>query len=357
MAKQTANPGEEPADQKVELSYPPAPDARRIALRVTSEAERALRAGHPWLFDQAIRHQSHEGRPGDLAVVFDRRRRFLAVGLYDPHSSIRVRVLQHGKPATIDQSWFQAKLAAAARLRAPLLEGPPETATTGYRLVHGENDSLPGLVVDRYAQTLVVKVYTVAWIPHLRDVLSALADTVPFERLVLRLGRAALEHPQELYGLDDGSILVGPNLDGPVIFQENGLYFEADPVHGQKTGFFLDQRDNRARAEKLTAGKAVLNVFAYTGGFSVYAARGGTREIISVDASVPALEAAVRNMALNRHIPSVAAASHETVAEDAFEALDRMSKRGRRFDVVIVDPPAFAQRQSQVPQALAAYER
>ncbi|MBN1810808.1 MAG: class I SAM-dependent methyltransferase [Anaerolineae bacterium] len=339
------------------LSHIPEPAAPRIAVHVTPEAERALRHGHPWLFDRAIHHQSHQGRPGDLAVVFDHRRRFLAVGLYDPHSSIRVRILHHGKPATIDQDWFKGKLASAAQLRAPLLEGPPEAATTGYRLVHGENDNLPGLVIDRYEQTSVVKIYTAAWIRHLRDVLSALAGVVPFERLVLRLGKATLEQPQDLYGLGDGAILSGPDLDGPVLFRENGLRFEADPICGQKTGFFLDQRDNRARVEKLAASKTVLNVFAYTGGFSAYAARGGARKVVSVDASAPALEAAVRNMAHNRHIPSIAAASHEAVAGDAFEVLMQMVKSDSRFDVVIVDPPAFAQKQDQVSQALSAYER
>jgi 23S rRNA (cytosine1962-C5)-methyltransferase len=339
------------------LSHIPKPDARHIAVRVTPEAERALRHEHPWLFDRAIRFQSHQGHPGDLAIIFDRNRRFLAVGLYDPHSSIRVRVLHHGRSATIHQEWFKGKLAAAVQLRTPLLKSSPETATTGYRLVHGENDGLPGLVIDRYGKTLVVKIYTAAWIPHLRDVLSALADIVSFERLILRLGQATMEQPQDLYDLDDGVILFGPDIDGPVLFWENGLRFEADPIRGQKTGFFLDQRDNRARVEKLATGKTVLNVFAYTGGFSVYAARGGAREIVSVDASRPALEAAIRNMAHNRHIPPIAATSHETIAGDAFEALAQMAKVGRRFDMVIVDPPAFAKKQTQVTQALSAYER
>jgi 23S rRNA (cytosine1962-C5)-methyltransferase len=330
------------------LSHIPDPAARRIAVRATPRAERALRRGHPWLFERAIRQQSHDGAPGDLAVIFDRRRSFLAVGLYDPHSTIRVRVLQHREPATIDRDWFRARLAAAARLRAPLLEA----ATTGYRLVHGENDGLPGLVVDRYEGTLVLKLYTSAWIPHLRDVLAALASVAPAERLVLRLGRAMLEQPQYLYGLSDGAILSGPNLDGPVLFWENGLRFEVDPIRGQKTGFFLDQRDNRARVEKLADGKAVLNVFAYTGGFSVYAARGGARSIVSVDTSAPALEAATRNLAHNQQTPP-----HEIVAEDAFEALARMGKNRRRFDLVIVDPPAFAQKRTQAAQALSAYER
>ena len=339
--------------EPVTLPEIPSPADRRIAVHVTPEAEHALRRGHPWLFDQAIRRQSHEGLAGDLAVVFDRKRDFLAVGLYDPHSTIRVRVLHHGKPARIDRDWFRAKLAAAAQARAPLLDG----TTTGYRLVHGENDGLPGLVIDHYEQTLVLKLYTSAWLPHLRDVLSALVDVVPAERLVLRLGRAMLEQPQELYGLRDGMLLCGPDLDGPLLFRENGLRFEVDPVRGQKTGFFLDQRDNRARVERLATGKDVLNVFAYTGGFSVYAARGGARSVVSVDVSAAALEAAARNMAHNAHIPAVAAAAHEMVADDAFEVLARLGEACRHFDLVIIDPPAFAQKQDQVVQALSAYGR
>ncbi len=339
------------------LSEIPGPAARRIALRVTAEAERALRRGHPWLFERAITQQSHEGRPGDLAVVFDSKRRFLAVGLYDPCSSIRVRILQHGEPATIDEDWFRARLEAAARLRAPLRERTPAAATTGYRLVHGENDGLPGLVVDRYERTSVLKLYTSAWVPHLGNVLSALASVSPSERLVLRLGRAMADHQQHLYGLCDGQALGGPDLEGPVLFWENGLRFEADPVRGHKTGFYFDQRDNRARVEQLAGGKRVLNLFAYTGAFSVFVARGGARDIVSVDASAPALEAAARNMARNRRFPAVAAAAHEIVGEDAFEVLGRMGRSGRHFDLVIVDPPAFASKRAQVPQALAAYER
>ncbi len=339
------------------LSQLPEPCARRIAVRVTPEAERALREGHPWLFDRAIRDQSHEGEAGDLAVVFDRKQRFLAVGLYDPHSAIRVRILQHAKPAIIDRDWFFARLASAAQRRAPLHELPQKRVTTGYRLVHGENDGLPGLVVDRYGQASVIKLYTPAWIPYIKDVVVALCRLDPLESLVLRLGRAMSEKTQDLYGLHDGMILLGPPLDSPWIFFENGLRFEADPVQGQKTGFFLDQRENRARAENLARGKDVLNLFAYTGGFSVYAARGGARSTISVDTSRPALEAAVRNMAHNREIPAVAAASHETLAEDAFNALMNLAGEGRRFNMVIVDPPAFAQNRNQVPQAVAAYAR
>ena len=331
----------------------PPPSDRRLALRVTAAAQRALRSGHPWLFDQAITSQSGEGRPGDLAVIFDDRKRFLAVGLYDPTSPLRVRVLQHVDPVPIDSAWFRTRLAAAAALRASL----PASGTTGYRLVHGENDGLPGLVIDRYESVLVVKLYTLAWIPRLADILAVLEELVPAQSIVLRLTRAVAARPEFLYDLADGSVLAGAPPDGPVLFSENGLRFEADVLRGQKTGFFLDQRDNRARAGALAAGRRTLNVFAYTGGFSLYAARGGAPEVLSADMSRPALAAAERNFALNRHLPAVAAARHNVLAGDAFAALDDLRQQGRRFDLVIVDPPAFAKRESEASGALHAYRR
>ena len=339
------------------LSHLPEPSTRHIAVRVTPRAERALRAGHPWLFERPIRDQSHEGEAGDLAIIFDRKQRFLAVGLYDPHSHIRVRILQHAKPTNIDQDFFFAKLASAAQRRATLHDRPSERTTTGYRLVHGENDGLPGLVIDRYGRTSVIKLYTSAWIPHLKDVLTALHSLEPLESLVLRLSRAMSDRPQDLYGLQDGMVLHGPSIDTPRMFLENGLSFEVDPIYGQKTGFYLDQRENRERVELLARRMAVLNLFAYTGGFSVYAARGGAQSITDVDTSRPALEAAVRNMEHNREIPTVAAAAHKILVEDAFKALQRLAQERQRFDVVIVDPPAFAQNRNQIPQAVAAYAR
>ncbi|HNR96836.1 MAG TPA: class I SAM-dependent rRNA methyltransferase [Anaerolineae bacterium] len=329
---------------------------RNIALRVTPEAERAIRGGHPWLFENSIREQSQAGQAGDLAVIFDRKGRFLAVGLLDPESTVRVRILQRGKSAAIDESWFKERIQAAAAIRAPLTAQQAGWETTGYRLVHGENDGLPGLVVDRYDRTLVLKVYTAAWLPHLSDVLAALAAVQASERVVLRLGRGCAGQASEGWGLSDGAVLAGPPLEGPLLFRENGLEFEADVVHGQKTGFFFDQRDNRARVQKQAKGKSVLNLFAYTGGFSVYAARGGARSVLSLDSSAPALEAAQRNWERNKasYLPG---ARHEVLATDAFAQLERMKEGGRRFGLVIVDPPAFAQEQSQVKQALKAYER
>jgi 23S rRNA (cytosine1962-C5)-methyltransferase len=176
------------------LSQLPSTAAKRIALRVNAPAERALRQNHPWVFDQAITEQSHEGAPGDLAVIFDNKRRFIAVGLYDPTSFIRVRILQHRQPATIDTNWFLAKLVTANQLREPIAQ----QSTDGYRLVHGENDGLPGLIVDCYAETLVLKIYSPIWIPHLKEFCSALLQTNPCERLILRLSRS-LQKQHEFY--------------------------------------------------------------------------------------------------------------------------------------------------------------
>jgi 23S rRNA (cytosine1962-C5)-methyltransferase len=324
-----------------------------MALHVSAPAERALRQGHPWIFDQAITEQSHEGAPGDLAVIFDNKRRFLAVGLYDPTSTIRVRILQHRQPATIDENWFKAKLIAANQLREPLTY----QSTNGYRLVHGENDGLPGLIVDRYADTLVIKIYSPAWIPHLKEFCSALSQTNPTQRLMLRLSRSLNKQSRFLYGLEDGMTLAGLPLEGLILFQENGLTFECDPIHGQKTGFFLDQRENRARVEKISKGKSVLNVFAYTGGFSVYAARGGAKQVVSVDLSAPAIQAAIHNFAHNQQFPAVKSVLHETIADDAFDVLARMETQKRLFDLVIIDPPMFAQNQSQIAAGLSAYRK
>ena len=324
----------------------PQPSSRRIALHVTSAAERALRSGHPWLFDQAIVKQSHDGQPGDLAVIFDHKNRFLAIGLYDPTSPIRVKILQHHQPATIDGNWFAERLRAAAHIRQPLLA----LHTDGYRLVHGENDGLPGLVIDRYAGVLVLKLYTAAWLPHLRDLIPALQSVQPFDHLVLRLSR----NMETSYGLHDGTLLISGDLSMPVIFQENELRFAADVVHGHKTGFFFDQRDNRAQVRQLAHGRRVLDVFAYSGGFSVYAAAGGALSVTSLDASAPALQAAEENFVLN---PQIMAVQHHTFVSDAFEGLEALHSQYQQFDMVIVDPPSFAKSEAEVGRALAAYAR
>ena len=337
----------------ITLAQIPGPSEKRIALHVSPAAERAIQQGHPWVYESGITRQKGNGRAGDIAILFSRKNKFLAVGLYDPHGPIRVRVLHQGSPATIDGVWWQTQLAKVAQIREPLLH----TKTNGYRLVHGENDGFPGLVIDRYANTYVLKLYTTAWVPHLRELVSGLVTITQPASIILRLNRSVTSQPEELFGLEDGDILLGEPLSKPVQFQENGLWFAADVVQGQKTGFFLDQRENRARVQALAAGKSVLNVFAYSGGFSLYAARGGATQVASLDISDPALQAATYNFTLNMANPTVAAATHELLLGDAFAHLEDLRRNGRFFDMVIIDPPSFAKKQAEVERALGAYRR
>lgn len=336
----------------VDLSRLPSPADRRLAVRVTRDALRQLRGGSPWLYDGSITSVSHDGAPGDLAVVFDEQRRFAAIGLWDPTSPIRLKVLHTGSPRPIDRGFWSVRLDAAIDRRAGLIA---DEGTDAYRLVHGENDGLPGLVVDRYADTAVVKLYTPAWFPHLGDVLDVLSERSPSRRIVLRLGRSVATG--ETFGLGDGDTLVGDAPTGPVMFHERGLLLEADVVHGQKTGHFLDQRDNRALVRSMAAGLDVLDVFSSTGGFSVSAAAGGAASVHMVDQSAPAVATAERNLAHNRRLAEVRRCSTHATVGDAFEVLAALARRDQRFDLVVVDPPSFASNRGAVPRALAAYGR
>ncbi|MCB0954622.1 MAG: class I SAM-dependent methyltransferase [Ilumatobacter sp.] len=330
----------------------PRPATTRLAVRLTPDALRRVRGGHPWVFADSITSVSRDGAPGDLVVVFGPDRAFAAIGLWDPASPIRIKVLHQGKPVTVDRAFWVARLAAALAVRQPLLAAGD---TTGYRVINGENDGFPGLVLDAYDRTLVLKLYSAAWVPHLADVLPAVEAALRPSAVVLRLARQL--DPADLHGLEEGDALVGVPPDGPVLFHERGLVFEADVVRGQKTGHFLDQRDNRALAGALAAGGRVLDVFASTGGFTVHAAAGGATEVMAVDLSAPTLAVAERNVAHNAHRPEVAACRVRPVVADAFDEMERLGRRGERFDLVVVDPPSFAQRQQQVPRALAAYAR
>jgi len=326
------------------------PAATRLRLRITAAAESIVRSGHPWLFADSIHESNRAGQLGELAVIFDRKDKFLAVGLFDPDSPIRVRVLHAGKPAAIDAAWWQARLEQALARRAGLFDA----TTTGYRLIHGESDGWPGLVLDRYDTTLVLKIYTAAWLPRLDEILALFKETIPCDRIVLRLSRNIQLFAEKEFQRSDGQIISGLAPTGPVIFSENGIRFEADVLRGQKTGFFLDQRENRAEVEMLARGCRVLNAFSFTGGFSVYAARGGATSVTDLDISAHALESAKRNFALNQHFSAVAACRHETIQADCFEWLEKATDK---FDLIVLDPPSLAKRATEREGAIHAYEK
>ena len=333
----------------------PAPAATRLRLRVTPTAETAVRSGHPWVFSDSVLESNRTGGLGELAVIFDRKDKFLAVGLFDPDSPIRVRILHAGKTQTIDAAWWQARLAQTLARRGGLFDA----TTTGCRLIHGENDGWPGLVLDRYDTTLVLKLYTAAWLPRLDETLALIKEKIPCERIVLRLSRNIQSFAERRSPTRrDGEMIfqkhAGSETGAPVIFFENGIRFEADVVRGQKTGFFLDQRENRREVESLALGRRVLNAFSFSGGFSVYAARGGATSVTDLDISAHALASAKRNFALNQNFPAVAACRHEAVQAEAFEWIE---KTREKFDLIVLDPPSLAKRAAEREGAVRAYER
>lgn len=308
-----------------------------------------MRAGHPWIFDGAIQRVKGEGKAGDLAIIFSHKKnKFIGVGLYDPGSPIRIRVLHQGSPAQINADFFREKLSSAKEKRNALLA----TDTNGYRLVHGENDGFPGLVIDVYAGVAVVKLYSPAWLPWLDTLLPLTVDVAGATAVVLRLARNT-GADAGAWGWNDGAVLHGTLPDPVVIFREHGIQFAANVVDGHKTGFFLDHRENRRRIGELAEGMEVLDVFSYAGGFSVHALAGGAAAVTSLDISAPALEQARTNARLN----SLDASRHNTLVENAFEALERLARSEREFDIVIVDPPSFAKSEKEIPGALAAYRK
>ncbi len=321
-----------------------------LRLRLSAVAEGIVRGGHPWVFADSVAAANRPGRTGELAVIYDRRDKFLAVGLFDADSPIHVRILHAGKPQMIDAAWWQEHLAAAVARR----DGLFDERTTGYRLIHGESDGWPGLVLDRYAATLVLKIYTAAWLGRLDETLGLLRGQLPWPRIVLRLSRNIHPIAQQQFGLSDGQVLVGDEPPEAVVFLESGLRFEADVLRGQKTGFFLDQRENRRLVESLAAGRRVLNAFSFSGGFSVYAARGGASAVTDLDISPHALAAAERNFEHNRDIAAVARCGRQSVQADAFEWL---SASRETFDLVVLDPPSMARSAAQRDGAIAAYQR
>jgi len=322
----------------------------RLALKIKPIAEKMLRKEHPWLFESAITKQSGEGKAGDLAIIYDQKKnKFLALGLYDPYSPIRVKLLQFKKGATINEDWFTAKIDKAYALRESLLA----TDTNSYRLLHGESDGFPSFIADVYADVLVIKIYSLIWLPYLEKIMQILITKTNCQTAVLRLSRNVQQQQNLLHGLHDGQVIYGKLDNEAIIFKEHGLKFSANVVRGHKTGYFLDHRHNRKTISDLAKGKSVIDFFAYAGGFSVHALAGGATEVVSVDISAQALEMAKKNVALN----DLQNAPHETMAIDAFEAFQKLNKARKQFDIVVVDPPSFAKKDSEREKAINSYAR
>lgn len=311
--------------------------------RVVKPLRDHIRAGHPWVFDRALGASPAGVAAGEVVLLVDERGP-LATALADPQSPIRARVLQRGD-ISVDHAWTASRATAAAerRTRDPLLIG-----CSGKRLIHGEADGMPGLVVDQYDTTAVV-VYdgaatTAFWQPRLADVIAGL------ER-----GGANIDHVWIRGDRSERSAGHAWRGDAPaqIVISEDEARFAVDVRLGQKTGFFFDQRENRRTIRRHAAGMTVLNVFAYTGGFSIHAALGGATRVTSVDSAGPAISALEHNVALSG-LPTNA---QDAITDDAFNFLARASQRSSRWDLVIVDPPSFAPSERARPAALRAYDR
>ncbi len=310
-------------------------------LRLSRNLTRSIRRGHPWVFVDALREKP-TGAPGDVAVLQDKSGKTLAQGYVDPTTPLAFRVCTQRASERADSPWAARGLERAIALRERLFSGG---TTTGYRVVHGEGDGMPGLVFDRYGDVGVLRLDGPAaegfWnAPGIATYMSE------------RLGLTHVYERRRSRGGAEGRPLVGPAPQAPVPFLENGLSFTSDVVNGQKTGFFLDQRDNRALIQRIAHGR-MLNVFGYTGGFSVAAAAGGATHVTTVDIAPAALATATD------HLRAIGMADddHHEEARDAFEFLDQAHEARERWDVVVLDPPAFAPNQRAVEGAERAYQR
>lgn len=317
-------------------------------LELGKEVGRALRAGHPWVFARAI-----AGRPPQLPVgtIVDVQEagRFVARGYYDPLSPIRVRVLSRDPLEKIDALFWRRRVARAALLRTEVL---PASDTDSYRLFHGENDGIPGLVVDKYADFLVLKLYSAGLTPHRDAIITALRQEVPGVRGIFgreELGRDDAEGDD---GPGSGTVHWGEAPPERITIRENGdTRFLVDVRGGQKTGFFLDQRENRFALRRYAKGREALNCFGYTGGFSVHLALGGARKVTTMDLDRDAIGLAAENFRLNGLDPE----AHEFVAGDVFDKLAAAKRTGRTWDLIVLDPPAFAKSQKAVEAAMDGY--
>ena len=315
--------------------------ADSVRLTLSRDLTRSLRRGHPWVFSDALKH-TPQGSPGAHADLSDRRGKPVARGFYDPTSPLAFRSCTVTRKGYLNDAWAASQLEIAVALREALID---PSHTTGYRLVNGEGDGLPGLVIDVYGDSAVLKLDG----PGPEGFWDAQGIGAWISE---RLGLSRVYQRDRTRTGPQGRPLVGEAPDAPVEFLEHGLRFSADLVRGQKTGFFLDQRENRQLIRAMAAGRRTLNVFGYTGGFSVYAAAGGAPEVTTVDIAKPAIAAAEANMALNG-----LSDCHEGVAEDAFAFLGAASEAKRTWDLVVLDPPSFAPNRQSADRAGSAYER
>lgn len=308
--------------------------------------EESLKRFHPWVFSGAIARIEGKPEEGEIVEVYTSKKDFIARGHFQI-GSIAVRVLTFREDETIDNSFWRRKLATAREMRRSIgLIGRTDNNT--YRLVHGEGDNLPGLVIDIYARTAVMQAHSAGIHMERMQIAEALTEVMQGEvDNIYYKSETTLPYKADLF--PENGFLKGGSTDN--VATEYGLNFHIDWLKGQKTGFFVDQRENRALLEKYAHGRTVLNMFCYTGGFSVYAMRGGALSVHSVDSSAKAIELTNKNIGLN--FPDDP--RHKSFAEDAFKFLEQMDDNA--YDLIVLDPPAFAKHRDALRNALMGYRK
>ena len=308
--------------------------------------EHIMNSRHPWIFSMALQYFG-EIESGSLVDVYDSSgKKFLARGYYNEKSQIAVRILTLDSQQLINTDFFVQRFAELKKIRERFID---TKLTNAYRLVFGESDGVPGLIVDRYNKVLVIQIHTLGMELLKKEVLSALKAVFNPESIYersdigVRAQEGLLDQPKGL--------LFGPSFEKEIEILENGIPMLVNIEDGQKTGMFLDQRENRKALQAYVKDKTVLNCFCYTGGFSLYAALAGAKKVTSVDSSGPALETAKRNFTLNDLDPK----KHEFLDKDVFDLLDEYRNKRTEFDVIILDPPAFVKNQKSLKKGLQGY--
>ena len=309
--------------------------------------ERSVLRRHPWLFEGSIAHLNGRARVGDTVDIEANDGRPLGRAAFSPRSQIRARLWTFDPQESIDDAFFKRRVAQAVARRDAL---PQLSGQQGRRLIHAESDGLPGVIADQYGDTVVVQLTSAGADKWRQAIVGALVKATGCARVYERSDSDV----RGLEGLEPVTGWVhGEDNDAPCAITEYGVKLGIDIASGHKTGFYLDQRDNRRLLGQLSAGKSVLNCFCYTGGFSLQALAGGATEVVSIDSSGPALARAQANLALNPQLPNERAAWLE---DDVFQALREFKKAGRQFDIIVLDPPKFAPSAAHADRAARAYK-
>jgi 23S rRNA (cytosine1962-C5)-methyltransferase len=316
------------------------------SVKLKKGRDKSFNRKHPWIFSGAIDSVKDIETNGETVEIISGDGKFLGYGSYSSHSQISVRVLSFNPDEKIDLDFFQRRIIDAAELRKQIID---DKTTDAYRIINAESDLLPGLVVDKYGDYLVCQFLSAGaeyWKKEIVEILINLFNpTGIFER-------SDVEVREKEGLLPSKGVLYGKQPDELIEIIENGNKFFVDVNLGHKTGFYLDQRDNRKILEQFSSGKEILNCFSYTGGFSVYAVKAGASKVINVDSSAESLTLAEKNFSLNGIDPS----KYENIHDDVFKYLRKLRDTNRQFDVIILDPPKFAESVSQIDKAARGYK-